>query len=244
MPFIFGQTSIHDTLPGHSISWLNLTVIGIIIVLLSGCASQTPRTTSPTSSSPPHEQRPSGTHSEPYPSTEDPHAAPEYTTEDLQQWQVQGKLGIRVPGDSGSVYFNWKQGNDDFAIHLSGPLGQGSSWLHGNEHRVSLQQGNREPVYADNMEALMHSTLGWALPVSELYFWIRGIPAPDIAVTHQAYNDANRLVQLQQQGWQLTFERYRQTSNLHLPGKLIAKRDNIKLTFIIKNWTLDHRAQR
>ena len=161
----------------------------------------------------------------------------------IKRWQVQGKLGIRLPNDSGSVYFNWQQRPEDFAIHLSGPLGAGASWIRGSSldaphQQVSLQRGKQAPVYADNLETLMYGNLGWSLPVSELYYWMRGIPAPDTPATAFSHDDQGRLETLQQLGWTLNFSRYREVDSWSLPGKLIAKRGELKLTFIIKNWTL------
>jgi len=156
----------------------------------------------------------------------------------IDQWQVQGKLGVRLPNNSGSVYFNWKQRPDDFAIHLSGPLGQGTTWIRGDDRRVSLEQTDQPPLFAATPEALMKKSLGWSLPIGQLYYWIRGIASPNSDASEQSrYNDGS-LERLEQDGWQLQYSRYKTVSGWSLPTKVIAHQQDLKLTFIIKNWKL------
>jgi len=156
----------------------------------------------------------------------------------IDRWQVQGKLGVRLPDNSGSVYFNWKQRPTDFAIHLSGPLGQGTSWIRGNDRRVSLEQSDHATIFADTPEELMQHSLGWWLPVSQLYYWIRAIPAPESDVQNLSRHQDGTPKTLVQNDWQLEYSRYKSVNGWSLPSKVIARHNDIKLTFIIKNWKL------
>lgn len=204
-----------------------------IVLLLSACASQMPDQSS---------QLP------PIP------AAPSIQTQwkDYQQllgsfgfWNVEGKLGIRTPNDSGSAYLNWKQQPEQFAIHLSGPLGQGSIWIRGDNTQVSLERSGEETLYAPSPEQLMYNAMGWWLPVSDLHYWVKGIPAPDTPIENQQRNDDGTLLSLTQNQWQLSYSRYQQSKGWYLPTKVIAQyrpagqQDAIKLTLIIKNWQLN-----
>jgi len=236
----------------HRLQQLQRQACIIALLLLAGCASQTTSVTSKPTEEAASVYEPSRTKvNSTKQSPSQPPTAPQLSDWDeyqrvlqgIEHWQVQGKLGIRLPSDSGSLYFNWRQRPENFAIHLSGPLGQGASWIRGGSpnnklQQVSLERGKQPPVYADNLETLMHSTLGWSLPVSELYYWVRGIPAPDFPIEQLAHDAEGRLEHLQQQGWTLKFERYKTVESWPLPGKLIAERKPLKLTFIIKNWKL------
>ncbi len=204
-------------------------------LLISACASQT----STIDSKPPTNLEPETT--QPIPK------APKVLTEwetyqqvmgSIDRWQVQGKLGVRLPDNSGSVYFNWKQRPTDFAIHLSGPLGQGTSWIRGDHQRVSLEQSDRATIFADTPEELMHHSLGWWLPVSQLYYWIRAIPAPDSNPQSLSRHEDGTVKTLAQNDWQLEYSRYKSINGWPLPSKVIARHKDIKLTFIIKNWKL------
>lgn len=154
----------------------------------------------------------------------------------IDHWQVQGKMGLRIPNNSGSMYFNWKQEGDTWAIHLSGPLGQGATWIKGNGQTVSLQAGDKLPIYADSAEQLMQRSLGWSLPIRSLHYWIRGFPDPATAFDSIEKDQDNNLSRLSQSGWNIVYSRYQEKDGWTLPQKIIATNDDIRATIIIKNW--------
>ena len=97
----------------------------------------------------------------------------------LDGWQINGKIGIRAPKDSGSGTLFWLQRQDYYDIRLSGPLGRGAARLTGRPGKVSLEVANQGRYEAPTPEALLEEQLGWKLPVSHLAWWVRGLPAPD-----------------------------------------------------------------
>ncbi len=156
----------------------------------------------------------------------------------LESWKLQGKLGVRLPDDSNSVYVDWEQAPKDYAIRLSGPLGQGTTWIRGSDETVSLEQAGHAPLSAETPEELIYNALGWNLPISDLFYWVRGIPAPRTHITNQEKTEAGALAFLEQAGWQLTYSRYNAVGPWQLPGKIVARRDALKLTLVIKEWHL------
>lgn len=163
----------------------------------------------------------------------------------LQQWQLNGKLGVRLPSGTndsrtkgGSAYLDWQQTPTDYVIRLSGPLGQGTTWIRGNGTRVSLEQSSGEHLSATTPEELVYQTLGWELPIRDLFYWVRGIPAPRTPISHQQLTSSGSLSQLQQSGWVLAFSRYTAIGPWQLPGKIIAEHNDVRLTLVIKDWRL------
>ena len=61
----------------------------------------------------------------------------------LDGWQINGKVGIRAPKDSGSGTLFWLQRQDYYDIRLSGPLGRGAARLTGRPGAVSLEVANQ-----------------------------------------------------------------------------------------------------
>lgn len=94
----------------------------------------------------------------------------------LDGWQINGKIGIRAPKDSGSGTLFWLQRQDYYDIRLSGPLGRGAARLTGRPGKVSLEVANQGRYDASTPEALVEEQLGWKLPVSHLAWWVRGLP--------------------------------------------------------------------
>lgn len=149
----------------------------------------------------------------------------------INTWQLSGKIGLRSEGKAHSAYLNWQQCEQQYHIRLSGPLGQGAASLTGDDTRATLKSRDNE-VSANNPEQLLAQQLGWTIPVQELLYWVRGIPAPD-----QPYQLIDN--QLLQAGWQLSYHRWQQVGTQQLPAKMIASHPRAKVTLILKEWQLD-----
>ncbi|MFT5082210.1 MAG: outer membrane lipoprotein LolB [Lentisphaeria bacterium] len=152
-------------------------------------------------------------------------------------WNASGKLGIKIDGQSKSVNFDWANNADTYAIHLNGPLGVGAATLQKQGANVTLATKNAI-TSAHSAEDLLQQNLGWSLPVSELVYWIKGLPSPVSAIDTQSKFKSGELSALKQQGWQLVYSRYETHHGFRLPGKIVATHDRLKLTLVIKNWRL------
>ena len=160
----------------------------------------------------------------------------------IGDWQLAGKLGIRTTDDSGSASVKWQQQPATYQINLSGPLGQKSMIITGSPGKVRLEQTGEPPQEAKTAEALIKKTAGWTLPVAQLAYWVRGVPAPKLRITHLHQNDNGLIEQLNQGGWAISYSNYRDQifngTNMPLPGKIIAEYQDVRLTLVIRNWRL------
>mgnify|MGYP003576789744 FL=1 len=160
----------------------------------------------------------------------------------IGDWQLAGKLGIRTADDSGSASVKWQQQPATYQINLSGPLGQKSMIITGSPGKVRLEQTGEPPQEAKTAEALIKKTAGWTLPVAQLAYWVRGVPAPKLRITHMHQNDNGLIEQLNQGGWTISYSNYRDQifngTNMPLPGKIIAEYQDVRLTLVIRNWRL------
>ncbi len=158
--------------------------------------------------------------------------------EQLDHWQLSGKLGARLPNDSGSARLRWRQEQSDYRIDLSGPFGQGRVIVETTDTGVRLRQGGEPPLEADSAEALVWQTTGWQVPVAELTYWVRGIPAPDSDHQVVERTPEGLLKTLTQSGWTLHYSDYQTTPRLPLPGRIVAERQDTRLTLIVYDWSL------
>lgn len=156
----------------------------------------------------------------------------------LEHWQLNGRLGARLPENSGSARLRWQQERDDFHINMSGPFGQGRVIIASVEQGVRLEQAGEPPLEADNAQELMWQATGWAFPVEQLAYWVRGIPAPDSRYHIVEHTAEGYLRTLSQSGWTLNYSDYQATDAMPLPGRIVAERDDIRLTLIIHRWVL------
>lgn len=160
----------------------------------------------------------------------------------ISDWQLSGKLGIRTASDSGSASLKWDQQSANYLINLSGPLGQKRMIIAGAPGKVRLEQTGEPAQEAKTAEALIKKTAGWTLPVTQLAYWVRGVPAPALRITYLQQNDNGLIAQLIQGDWAITYSNYRdQTFNgtsLPLPGKITAEYKDVRLTLVIRDWRL------
>lgn len=154
---------------------------------------------------------------------------------EIDGWQISGKIGIRAPQDSGSGTLFWLQRQDYFDIRLSGPLGRGATRLTGRPDAVALEVAGQGRFEAESPEALVESQLGWQLPVSNLLWWVRGLPAPD-SRSRIALDANGRLANLQQDGWDIQYLGYSEEDGYALPSRIKLAGRDLQITLVVKDW--------
>jgi outer membrane lipoprotein LolB len=153
----------------------------------------------------------------------------------LDAWQINGKVGIRAPKDSGSGTLFWLQRQDYYDIRLSGPLGRGAARLTGRPGAILLEVANQGRYQAESPEALLEEQLGWRLPVSHLLWWVRGLPAPD-SRSRVTLDADSQLARLEQDGWQVEYLSYAEQNGYSLPERIKLHGENLDVTLVIKDW--------
>lgn len=161
----------------------------------------------------------------------------------IEDWQLRGKMNLRAPGDSETVRINWDNRAEGYAIRLSGTLGMGATWIRGNDQGVRLEQSGEEPVVAATPEDLVYTLLGREIPISELRYWVRGLPALKPRPAAVRFAPEGMLTHLEQSGWFLQYSQHHAVGPWNLPGKIVATRGDLKLTLLVSDWSLDSPEQ-
>jgi len=161
----------------------------------------------------------------------------------IEQWALNGKLGIAAQDPRGkslrqSANINWQQDREGYSIHLSGPLGQGSTQIKSDSGGVTLKQAGQADIHAASANELLLNTLGYTLPLDALYYWARGIPSPVAPPELEQRSVSGDLSQLKQLGWQLDYSPFQDVMHWQLPRKIIASKGSTRITLIIKKWRL------
>ena len=125
----------------------------------------------------------------------------------------------------------------DFDLFISGPFGQGSSRLIGNQHQASLTLPGKEPVQAPSADYLMAQYLGWTFPVLDIRYWVKGQASPNSPST-EIRNTMGLLESLSQHGWNVEFSRYQRVGDTWLPGRIKITGHDFKFIFAIKEWLI------
>ncbi len=159
------------------------------------------------------------------------------TVSALQNWQVRGRIAVRTDEEGWSAAFDWRQTGSDYRIRLRGPFGQGAMELEGGDRGVWLKRAGQPPVFSTHPEVLLEQQSGWRLPVAGLDDWLRGLPDRDGDVKLQP-GAAGRLVSLQQHGWQVNYQSYRNYDGFALPTRLELQREGVRVKILVDDWAL------
>lgn len=187
----------------------------LVALLLTACASQQPNTTS---------------------------IAKTWTVQktqlmQLNNWQLKAAMGVHTPSKSGMVTLFWKQKSNRYNARVSGPLGVGGIRIEGRPDQVTLWKSATEKISAKTPEALMQRELGWGLPISDLYYWIRGLPVPHKPTTHLQIHQG-LLTQLDQAGWQIQYTDYQSVETMTLPKTLLINGPKLRVKIVIERWQI------
>lgn len=161
------------------------------------------------------------------------------TLSSIQHWNIEGMIAIRnqANNDSGSANLKWEQNRQNFTMLFYGPMGAGSQKLSGGPGRVVLQMADGKTATASSPEALLASQTGWRLPVSSMYYWVRGLPVPNLPV-NKKFDTFNHLTQLSQQGWTIQYLRYTSVNQVDLPTKIVLFNPQMNVKMIISQWNI------
>ena len=155
----------------------------------------------------------------------------------ITSWEFSGRIGVRDANDSQNSSIRWRQSNEDYVINLWGTLNAGATEITGSPGQVLLEQEGKTPLSAASAEELVYQQLGYELPVTQLRYWIKGIPAPS-SQGSTSFNEENHLVALSQDGWNIQYMAYTNYDTESLPTRIRIEKAPLRLDFIRLNWTL------
>ncbi len=153
----------------------------------------------------------------------------------VTSWNLSGAIATRTAKKGWSASLNWlQQGPQQYQIRLSGPLGGGTIIINKQGGMVTYQDGPKK-LTSKSAEELLQRQTGIRLPVQNLYYWVRGIPAPG-GVRSASYDSDHHLMQMSQSGYTISYGNYQVVNQVALPGKIFLQGHQVTIKLIVKNW--------
>ncbi len=152
----------------------------------------------------------------------------------LTHWQLSGRLAVLSDHEAWHMSLQWQQRSERYSLNIIAPLGQGSVQLHGDAVQVTLITDEGDTINSSSPDLLLYQQLGWKVPVSDLRYWVLGLPAPGEHV--QSLDEYGRLNQLQQDGWEIEFLDYQPHLGVELPRKVFVSNHQAKVKLVISDW--------
>lgn len=159
-------------------------------------------------------------------------------TATVSSWEINGALAAKNKAKGWSATLNWVQnGASSSQIRLMGPLGSGTVIISKHGSTVSIQDGAKKSS-STNADTLFQQQTGIRLPVNNLYYWVRGLPAPGTAQS-EVRDDYNHLIKLKQSGYLIDFTKYSSVNGIDLPSMIRLEGNGMMIKVIIKSWRVN-----
>lgn len=161
------------------------------------------------------------------------------TLSSVQNWNLDALIAIRnnAKNDNNTANMKWQQSHSNYNISLFGPLGANSVKLAGRPGKVSMETSDGKKSNASSPESLLAQKTGLQIPVSNLYYWIRGLPVPG-SNSQKSYDQYNHLTQLVQQGWTVRYLDYRAVKDIDLPTKIFLSDPTLSVKIVVSDWNI------
>ncbi len=156
----------------------------------------------------------------------------------VKDWYLEGRIAVTNLEDNWTANVYWQQQADQYELRFNAPLGQGGLLLIGDQNGVAMRTSKAETFYATTPEALIAKTLRLEIPLSHLYFWIRGLPVPALPIAQLFLNEEGYLYHFQQDGWRIDYQRYSNDSGITLPSKIYLENERFRVKIVISQWKL------
>lgn len=157
----------------------------------------------------------------------------------LRHWSFTGSIAVRDEQESHSSRIRWQQMDEHYQINLWGAFNAGATEIHGTPGLVSIQRQGEETLVTDSPEALIYQELGYELPVSQLNYWLKGIPAPG-RYAEPEFDDNQQLTRLHQSGWIIDYMGYSNLGSETLPVRIRVQKPPLRVDLLRMTWSLDN----
>lgn len=157
----------------------------------------------------------------------------------IDSWIIKARLGIQTEYEGGSFDVYWQQLVDAYDIRLIAPLGQGAVQISGDNTGVTIDLADGQSEYSDDAEALFASMTGMSLPVAGLQDWLRGMPIEGEKIQRASWNEQGQLYKLEQSGWRIEMNRYKNIVGFELPHAFYLEREDrpeLSVRLLVREW--------
>lgn len=132
--------------------------------------------------------------------------------QEMRDYECAGRVAVAASGQGFNAQFTWRQSGDTARLSLRGPLGTGGLEVRVDGDAVSMTLADGRRLDGEAARAELERTIGAALPVRALGYWLLGVPSPATqnqeTVASLATGPPAQLAALEQQGWRVQYAAY------------------------------------
>lgn len=153
----------------------------------------------------------------------------------LTAWDLTGKLSLDDSTDGGSGRLRWQVRDTRSIMNFRGAMGKGAWQLNSSPGFAELLRADGSITRSASLSDLVNSELGWHIPVDSLKWWVLGVAAPG-STEGLDLDEQGRILAMQQDGWNISFDRYRLFGSFELPVRMDAVRGRYRVKLAVASW--------
>jgi len=156
--------------------------------------------------------------------------------EKLDRYGLSGRVAVAAQGQGFSASLRYQQQPRSSNLALDGPLGIGGLRvdIEGDDIAIATSRGEKLDGQAARDE--LERRLGFQLPLTELRWWLLGLPAPGEVSLNQD-GGSGEIRDFTQNGWHVSINSRAPGLGFALPQRLTAERDGARLKLLVEQWS-------
>ena len=147
--------------------------------------------------------------------------------EAMNEWSVEGSVKLKDEAGTRETYFEYKEinGNYQLAVRPNSPVEEPQAVVKGTDGDGKAG----ESISASNPKAeALAKSLQAALPLNNMSYWLRALPATDQAVLKQ--NDDESLDEIKDDGWKIQYGDFMEVNSYRLPDEITMKKQDTNVS--------------
>jgi len=169
-------------------------------------------------------------------------AAEKLKRQQIQDWEIRGRLGVQTKTEGGSLDIIWKQSGAEYSIRLIAPMAAGNYHILGENDYAEIRYPDGSKATVENADDIFLTSLEVDLPTTAIKDWVRGLPASELTVEHIKWNEYGLIERIRQSGWNVEMNRYT-GSEMLMPHAIYISRDDdedLDIRLVLRQWLLDY----
>jgi outer membrane lipoprotein LolB len=153
----------------------------------------------------------------------------------LESYALQGRVAVAAGSEGFSARLHWEQQGARTSLALDGPLGMGGVRVVADGAALNVTNSQGTALDSDAARAELRTRLGFDPPLASLRYWVLGVPDPAMPATENL-DAQQRLVSLNQDGWDIQYTDYVNNAGGWLPRRLSIQREGVRVRLIVDDW--------
>jgi outer membrane lipoprotein LolB len=155
--------------------------------------------------------------------------------EKLDRYALNGRVAVAAQGQGFSATLRYQQQPRGSNLALDGPLGIGGLRVQIDGQDIEIATSRGEKLDGQSARDELERRLGFQLPLTELRWWLLGIPAPGEASVNQDAG-SGEIHDFTQGGWRVSINTRAAGLGFSLPQKMTAEREGARLKLFVQGW--------